>query len=159
MKLYIGILAVALITATMISCSSDSYDDSENYPTPTTYTTFRATLNQAGEVPPTGSMATGNATLTFNNTTKIFTIQVTYSAGLVVTDGHVHKGAVGVSGPAVFAFTSFTSPINYTSPTLDATQEADLKANLYYVNLHTVDFPLGEIRGQLIKQTSGGGGY
>jgi hypothetical protein len=35
---------------------------------------------------------------------------------------------------------------------LNATQEADLMGNLMYVNLHTVAFPGGEIRGQLLKQ-------
>ncbi len=49
-------------------------------------------------------------------------------------------------------FTSLTSPITFTTPALTATQEADLMANQMYVNLHTVAFPGGEIRGQLIKQ-------
>ncbi len=49
-------------------------------------------------------------------------------------------------------FTCLTSPITFTTPALTATQEADLMANQMYVNLHTVAFPGGEIRGQLIKQ-------
>lgn len=30
-------------------------------------------------------------------------------------------------------------------------QEADLRANLWYINIHTVDYPNGEIRGQLLE--------
>jgi hypothetical protein len=33
--------------------------------------------------------------------------------------------------------------------TLNAEQEADLKAGLYYVNLHSATYTDGEIRGQL----------
>ena len=77
---------------------------------------------------------------------------VNYS-GVTATNSHIHKGAAGVSGGVVFGFTSpITSPVNYTSVALDAAQEADLNANLYYVNIHSAAFPGGEIRGQLIKQ-------
>ena len=114
--------------------------------------TFKATINGASEVPANASTGTGTATLIFNTTTKIFTVSVTYS-GVTATNGHIHKGAVGVSGGVVFGFSPFASPISYTSAALDATQEADLNANLYYVNIHSAaPFTAGEIRGQLIKQ-------
>jgi len=158
MKLNIRILAVALFAFSMASCSNDSDESMSGGGGTTTTTTFNATLNKNGEVPPTTSDATGYATLVFNNTTKVFTLNVTFS-GLTPTDAHIHKGAVGVSGPPVFPLSDLTSPIGYTSPALTAEQETDLKANLYYINLHTALYPLGEIRGQLIKQgTSGGGG-
>jgi hypothetical protein len=52
--------------------------------------------------------------------------------------------------------------ISYTSAALTPEQEADLMANLYYVNLHSSTFTAGEIRGQLVKGTTTsttGGGY
>ena len=65
----------------------------------------------------------------------------------------IHKGAVGVPGGVVFGFPApITSPIDYTSVALDSTQQADLNANMYYVNIHSAAYPGGEIRGQLIKQ-------
>ena len=117
-----------------------------------TNVTFKATINGTSETPPNASTATGTATLTFNTSTKMFDIVVTFS-GITATASHIHKGDMGVAGSVVFGFTSpITSPIKYTSVALDATQEADLNANLYYVNIHSAAFPGGEIRGQLIKQ-------
>ncbi|ESU20232.1 hypothetical protein FEDK69T_27440 [Flavobacterium enshiense DK69] len=149
-----SLLAVALFTFGMVSCSDDNDDYMAPTPTPSNTITFNATLNGASEVPPNTSAATGTAVLKFNNTTKIFTITVTHNVE-TPTNGHIHLGAPGVSGLPVFPFTSYTSPINYTSSALTAEQEADLKANLYYVNIHN-DAPYegGEIRGQLIKQTT-----
>jgi hypothetical protein len=86
---------------------------------------------------------------------------VTFSGITTATTvAHIHMGAVGVAGNPVFTLEAsgpFTSPINYTSPALTASQISDLMANLYYVNIHSTAFPNGEIRGQLIK--AAGGGY
>lgn len=144
MKPSIRFLATLFIFSVIVSCSND--DDSAPDPN----VTFEATLNGSSEVPANASDATGTATLIFNTTTKIFTITVTHSIA-APTNGHIHRAAAGENGGPVFAFTSFTSPISFTSEALDATQEADLNAGLYYVNIHTDDFPGGEIRGQLIK--------
>lgn len=147
MKTKIIVFAVFFLLASIISCSDD--DD----PAPNPNVTFKATLNGASESTPNASTATGTATLTFNTTAKILTITVTH--GVVgPTNGHIHKGAIGVSGAPVFPFPSFTSPITYISTALDASQEADLKAELYYVNIHSTAFPGGEIRGQLMKQAA-----
>ena len=135
----------------MNSCSDD--DDNNSSGSSSTVTTYKATLNGASEVPANSSTATGTANLVYNNSSKTFNITVTYT-GMTATNAHIHKGAVGVSGPPVFPFTSFSSPIYFTSTTLDATQIIDLGSNLYYVNLHSTAYPDGEIRGQLIKQTS-----
>ena|SRR5687767_4185783 len=140
----IKLLSIALLTFFVISCDKD--DDAPN-----PNVAFTATLNGASESSPNNSTATGSSTATFNKDTKILTITTTYS-GLTATAGHIHKGAVGVAGGVVFPFTNLTSPINLTTPPLDATQEADLMANLYYVNIHSAAFPAGEIRGQLIRQ-------
>lgn len=153
MKTFFKFSLALFMICFMNSCNDD--DDDSPMPSSTSTTTYTANLSGASEDPPNSSAASGTANLKFNNSNKTFEITVTYT-GMIVTNGHIHKGAVGVSGPPVFAFTSFTSPIIYTSSTLDATQIADLNANLYYVNLHSAAYPNGEIRGQLIKQTSGG---
>lgn len=144
MKNLIRFFAISFFLLSLASCSDNDSDSDPNI------TTFNATLNGASEVPANNSTATGSATLTFNKTTKIFSITVTHNIASP-TNGHIHIGAVGVSGSPVFAFTSFASPINFTSIALTAAQESDLMANLYYVNIHTAAFPGGELRGQLIK--------
>ena len=145
MKIIIRLLALFTLLFGINAC--DNEDDTPPNPN----VTFKATLAGTQEVPTNASTATGDATLTFNTTTKIFTVTVTHTIASP-TNGHIHKGAVGVSGGVIFPFASFISPISYTSAALDATQEADLNAGLYYVNIHTAAFPAGEIRGQLIKQ-------
>lgn len=145
MKHLIKILAIIFLFAGIVSCSDD------DNPAPNPNVTFKATMNGASESTPNASTATGTATLVFNTTTKIFTITVTHTIA-APTNGHIHKGAIGVSGSPVFPFSSYTSPISYTSVALDAAQEADLNAELYYVNIHSAAFPGGEIRGQLLKQ-------
>jgi hypothetical protein len=147
MKNVLFVCAIVLLSVGFYSCKKSS----DSTPAPDPNVTYKATITGASEVPANASTATGTATLTFNTSTKIFTIAVTFT-GVTAINGHIHKGAVGTSGGVIFPFSSFTSPISYTSAALDATQEADLTAGLYYVNLHSTAFPGGEIRGQLIKQ-------
>jgi hypothetical protein len=146
MKLINSCIAISFIITAFTSCGKDD----EAIPDPNV--TFTASLTGAQEATPNSSTATGTATLIFNTTTKIFTVTVNHTVA-APTNGHIHKGAIGVAGPVVFPFASFTSPITFTSAALDATQEADLNANLYYVNIHSAaPYTAGEIRGQLIKQ-------
>jgi len=147
MKRLISFLAILIfISGVLVSCSKD--DAPTPVPDPTI--TFNATLSGTAEVPTNASTATGSATLKFDTITKIFTLKATHTIA-APTNGHIHKAPAGVSGGVIFGFSSFTSPIEYTSVALTAAQEADLRANLYYVNIHTAAFPGGEIRGQLIK--------
>lgn len=149
MKIISLLLTASVSLFGLVSC--EKYDD---VPFPSTLNpniVFKATLTGAQEVPANASTATGSATLVYDSIGKVFSLSVTHTIPNP-TNGHVHKAPVGVSGGAIFPFASFTSPISYTSPVLDATQQADLKANLYYVNIHTAAFPGGEIRGQLIRQ-------
>ncbi len=147
MKRLLSVLVISIALTGLFSCNND---DDKDVADPNVV--FKATMDGAQEAPnPVTTTESGNATLTFNTTTKVFTINVTHTIASP-TNGHIHKGAAGTGGPVVFPFATFTSPINFTSAALDASQEADLMANLYYVNIHTAANPAGEIRGQLIKQ-------
>ncbi len=117
--------------------------------------TFKAVLNGTQEVAPAINTFTntGAATLVFNTTTKIFTITVTPTVANT-NIGHIHKGAAVLSGGVIFPFASPpVSPVTYISAALDATQEAALNANLYYLNIHSPGtYAAGEKRAQLLKQ-------
>lgn len=139
---------LAILAGLMISFSSCEDDDDNKG---NDEVVFRATLSGASEVPPNMSAATGDATLTFNESTNTFSIVVNYT-GVDATGAHIHKGAPTESGGVVFPFNQLASPINYTSSPLDSAQKADLFANMYYVNIHSAAYPGGEIRGQLIKE-------
>ena len=102
-----------------------------------------------GQLAVAASTATGAVAGTFNNDTKVLSVTVNYT-GLMPVAWHIHKGAAGTSGPVVFDLgTSFSSGYTFKSAALTTDQVADLKAGLYYVNIHTQKAPNGEIRGQL----------
>jgi hypothetical protein len=142
------ILTFFLLAGIILFAACNKDDDS----TPTT-TNFSGTLSGANETPPNASAATGTVSFTYNSSTKVLSGTVTYS-GVVATAAHIHNGAVGVAGAVVFPLdaVSLASPISFTSVPLDASQEADLMNNLYYVNIHSAAYPGGEIRAQLTKQ-------
>lgn len=158
MKKLLSLFTVLFLLGSLSSCN----DDDEVTPGQSITTFSAEMLMGSNEVPANNSTAMGTATLKFNKTTKVFTITVTHNLSSI-TAGHIHKGATGTNGSVVFPFTTLASPISYTSTALTPEQEADLMANLYYVNLHSSTFTAGEIRGQLIKgattTTNTGGGY
>ncbi|AKQ46026.1 hypothetical protein TH63_10865 [Rufibacter radiotolerans] len=131
----------------MVSCEDD--DDE----VPSNEVAFKeATLNGAQEVPVNASQATGTFKGTFNKDTKILSYTITFS-GITPTAMHFHKEAVGKSGPVVIPINGpYTSPLVGQTPALTADQETDLMAGMWYVNVHSSQFPGGEIRTQVVKQ-------
>jgi hypothetical protein len=115
--------------------------------------TFSATLTAAEEVPPTDSTATGTVAATYDTETNVFTYTIEYS-GLTAdaTAAHFHgPAAPGENAdPVVPVADPLASPISGTV-TLDDTQEADLLAGKWYFNVHTAQYPDGEIRGQVLE--------
>lgn len=68
-----------------------------------------------------------------------------------VTNMHFHVGAPGVPGGIDLGIPSpFSSPEIGTNVGLSASQEINLLSGNWYVNIHTVNFGGGEIRGQVI---------
>lgn len=140
------ILAIASILTVMLvaSCKKDEVDSNE--------VKFGASLKGSEEVPAVTTTATGTFDATYNKDTKILTYTVNYT-GITPTAWHIHKGAVGVTGPVIFPFgNTFSSPFNATTAALTAEQETDLMNGMYYVNIHSSKSPSGEIRGQLLKK-------
>jgi hypothetical protein len=119
---------------------------------------YSASLNNLQEVPTNNSGGRGSCSITLNSTETQFTVNCTYAnMSSAVVAGHIHdNGSVGVNGPVRFNFnlsggTSGTiGPLTFA---VTPAQVADLRAKRWYVNIHTSNFPGGEIRGQ-VKITS-----
>jgi len=154
---FIGV-AVLLFT---FGCSDD--DDEVTPPTevlPTLKVT--TTLSGANERPANNVTATGAVDGTLDQETNILKLNITYTdtassdstagdsaVAFLPTAWHIHKGAADTTGAVVIDFgTTFSTPFAFTD-TLTAEQAADLKAGMYYVNIHTKEYPAGAIRGQL----------
>ncbi|QDZ03014.2 CHRD domain-containing protein [Nitratireductor mangrovi] len=131
---------------------------------------FSATLSGAQEVPPNGSAASGTAMAKLRASETRLDLSVetqgvdfggqTPTGTDDVTGYHIHNADAGVNGPVVWnietdvntsvdaAAGSFTS-VWSTADGLNAGLVGRLKASGLYVNIHTLSFPGGEIRGQL----------
>jgi hypothetical protein len=93
------------------------------------------------------STATGSCTGVLDATKTTFTIDCTHNVTSPIA-AHIHKGLPGVQGGIVFPFASGTSPIHAVW-NLTSSDVTDLLGGQLYVNVHSVAFPLGEIRGQI----------
>lgn len=109
---------------------------------------FITTLDgaQAG----TSSTASGSGTLSYDDVSKVLDWDISFS-GLSGTEtiSHFH----GPAAPGVDAAPQITLPLGSPkigNAVLDATQEAQLLDQLWYVNVHSTVEPAGEIRGQLV---------
>ena len=119
------------------------------------YETYRATLSPNQEVPPAAnSRGTGTAEVRINIRDNTFTWTTSYSGTTgPVTMGHIHgPAAAGANAGVVVPLQGSEKPSAQGSGKLTAAQYGDLAAGLYYVNLHTAQYPGGEIRGQLRRQ-------
>ena len=112
---------------------------------------YTAKLDGASETPPNDSKGKGTAWVNLNTATKGLDWKVEYSGmSGPATMAHFHGPApVGkAAGVAVPLNGNLASPTTGSATLTDA-QIADLKAGLWYVNVHTAAHPPGEIRGQL----------
>lgn len=112
---------------------------------------FTAKLAGPSETPPTASKGMGVADVTLDTSAKQVSWKIVYH-GLSgpVTMAHFHgPAAAGVAaGVTVGLKGKLDNPIEGSAPVGDA-QIGDLRAGLWYLNLHTAKNPGGEIRGQV----------
>jgi hypothetical protein len=114
-------------------------------------TKFMAMLSGPEEVPPNNSPGTGTANITWNSETKAVTWAIEFS-GLTgpATAAHFHGPAgPGENAGPVVPIEDLESP-SEGSATLTDEQAAQLADGRWYVNVHTAQFPDGEIRGQVV---------
>ena len=127
--------------------------------------TFTAELTGGDEVPPVDTEATGTFNLVTVNQSSGYLLSVDELAN--ATAAHIHRGEEGENGKIVVTLYNATMPAsvsqgllsqgNITAANLEGPLAGQQLADLIdimdngtaYVNVHTKDFPLGEIRGQL----------
>jgi hypothetical protein len=123
-------------------------------------------LGGLNEVPPTPTLASGGelgSGIFYDDASNLLTLRVGYGSLLGFTDlsadftaAHIHIAPVDVAGPVVRDLGSLHIPLSSRSGlfsgslTLTEAEEAPLLAGELYVNIHSTEFPAGEIRGQLV---------
>jgi len=114
---------------------------------------YTARLDGASETPPKPSKGEGKAVITLDTDAHTLNWTIAYS-GLTgpVTMAHFHGPAEpGVAAGVVVPISGpFASPL-VGQTTLSDIQIGDLRASLWYINLHTAQYPGGEIRGQVTR--------
>ena len=132
---------------------------------------WSATLSGSQEVPPNASPATGSASGTFDTDTHVLTWTVSVS-GLTTpaVAGHIHGAAApGVNAAVLISFVDLGTLAGNTSGSFSGSVDLDgglglspifddvplaeridqFLNDLWYVNIHTQQFPGGEVRGQI----------
>ena len=112
--------------------------------------TYTAKLSPGDEVPPAAnSKGSGTFEMHVNLTNNEFTWKLS-STGLTgdATAAHIHGPAAKGSNAGVVV----PLPGGEGKGKLTQAQYGDLAAGLYYVNVHSKQYPNGEIRGQLVRK-------
>lgn len=112
----------------------------------------RATLTGEQETPPVTTSASGTGWLMVNPFTKAVAGRIE-TTGIAGVAAHVHRAPAGTPGGVVIPLTSPSPGVWVTAPGAtigDDLLAAFMKGELYF-NVHTVENPAGEIRGQLVE--------
>jgi hypothetical protein len=106
-------------------------------------------LTGAQEVPPVSTRASGKSTIKVANDKSVSgTVTVN---GMMPTFAHIHQGAVGANGPVIIPLNK-TAPNTFSAPSdtrLNDAQYTAFKDGNLYINVHSPDYPGGEIRMQM----------
>lgn len=119
---------------------------------------FVAELRSSNEVPANTSSATGRVVLLVSRDASFAEYSVEVSGlSAAITGGHFHRGAAGVNGGVIVAFSNVSELASGSiGRTLNKTELdsilADLRAGTIYANVHTTTYLGGEIRAQMTKQ-------
>ncbi len=110
-----------------------------------------ANLNGTNEVPPNPSPGTGTFTAVLNDVTLIMTFQIDYQDLLgTTTASHIHRAPAGINGAVVYPLSAGPFPSGFQGQIMFAAADLpDLQNGNLYVNVHTTQFPGGEIRAQI----------
>jgi hypothetical protein len=121
---------------------------------------YQAILTGDQEVPPVTTEASGQGDFTLDDVRATLHYYLAVNSIADTTASHIHLGPVGQNGPPVFTLFNGNGIFDSDHPIgsgvmLNAENLVDLLTGYYYVNVHTTDYPPGEIRGQIVRQMHG----
>jgi len=112
---------------------------------------FTATIDAAQEVPPTGEPGTGSGTFVMDTEANTLEFHIEFSGlSSPETAAHIHGFAPAGQEAGILFSLPGGSPKDGTWNFAE-NQEAGIINGLTYVNIHTQNYPDGEIRGQIVQ--------
>lgn len=117
--------------------------------------TYNVNLSGSQEVPAVSTMSMATAVVEIDEDLPAFSVSVDVSGLTDVTGVHVHDGGIGMNGPVAFPLTDagngtyVLAETNISPSNLDA-----LTSGEWYLNVHTTANPNGEVRGQIVPDTT-----
>lgn len=151
------LLILTLFSTLLVACS-DSDDVTSNNSTPPQPPAFTADIaigvGASGEqqVPRVDSSQSAGAIVEIDEDLLKIRSNLDISGIANVEAAHIHEGYVGENGAVLFAFaagddddTLTLEPTDITSAQLDTLLDGG-----WYINVHTADFPNGEVRAQIL---------
>lgn len=131
--------------------------------TPTANIRFRAHLNGSTGIPVVTTLASGMVVAELQGNQLIVSGRFDGLESDFATEigAHIHLGMAGMAGPVIFPLTVDLdddlrgASISAASNTFDLDEDgvAAIINRRYYINVHTLDNPAGEIRGQLVPES------
>ena len=122
------------------------------------WTKFISRLSGEAEIPTGDPNANGTASIKTRGSEVCYDLRW---SGVEATASHIHRAAPGKAGPIVVPFFAQDTALAGNAKSGCVKADAEVAAAIaakpgnYYVNVHSADFPKGEIRGQLAKLGSG----
>ncbi len=117
--------------------------------------TYNVSLSGAQEVPAVNTMSTATAVVEIDEDLPAFSVSVDVSGLTDVTGVHVHDGGIGMNGPVAFPLTDAGNGTYILAETTISPSNLDALTNgEWYLNVHTTANPSGEVRGQIVPDTT-----
>jgi hypothetical protein len=152
-------------TTTQVEYGGDVYSGTEQGATSSgsgssagAWTKFISRLSGEAEIPTGDPNANGTASIKTRGSEVCYDLRW---SGVEATASHIHRGPAGKTGDPVVNFFAEDSALAGSKKSGCVRADAEVVAAIaskpanYYVNVHSADFPKGEIRGQLAKLGAG----
>lgn len=114
---------------------------------------FTARLSGMNEVPTVNTNATGVVGLLVSSDFKSATLNATFAdLSSAFKGAHIHEASAGANGNVVVDLSDAVNG-NQIKAEITSLDMEKLAKGMYYLNIHSEDFPNGELRGQLMLET------